>query len=494
MKRANAPTQTCPICEARQPLEALRCTLCGAALRGTPHTASTPPTAAPLPRRTPIRANAPLPADSDAGEADLYEGALRPSPLPIVMIGALIALLVLGVSLSAFISQNSPSNVVGVAAQPSATATDIPPSLTPSLTPSITLTPFPGVDVSSLITPIAMVVLPTLPPTPTDFASPTFAADVPESTRLAPPTNTRALIVPTLNIPTVTPVPPTVTLTPTLGPCIQKAAAGDTLYDMAIRCGHRDIAIIEVILRRNNMSSPSQLQVGQEIEIPRPTAVGGLPGESAPPSDDPLAAARIEPTLPPGVMWYTVKKGETALSIVFDRNITMSILSNLNPEVLFEGCDFGLPAGGGSCRVMVYEGQRLRVPAPTPTPTVRPTLSGSETPTPTATPTVNAPFSQSPSDNMLFESFELPTLRWRASGQLGIDEVYLVTVIDRTSGVTYNVTTRELFFQVPAEWQPTDGRRHTFAWQITIAALRDGSTVIPSPQQTEVRTFTWQSR
>lgn len=95
---------------------------------------------------------------------------------------------------------------------------------------------------------------------------------------------------------------------------------------------------------------------------------------------------------------------------------------------------------------------------------------------------------------MLFESFELPTLRWRASGQLGIGEVYLVTVIDRTSGVTYNVTTRELFFQVPAEWQPTDGRRHTFAWQITIATLRDGTTVIPSPQQTEIRTFTWQSR
>lgn len=489
MKRAKALTQTCPICEAQQPLEALRCSLCGAALRGTPVAAA--PTPLPsVPRREPIRAAPPLPASPEAGETDLYEGALQLSPLPFVLIGAVIALILIGTGLFLWFQERESARI---AALSSATPTDIPPSLTPSLTPTITPTPLPGIDVSYLITPLAIMVLPTLPPTPTPFLSPTFPPEGADGQRLAPPpTNTRLFVAPTLNIPTVTPVPPTRTPTPTLGPCIQKAAPGDTLYAMALRCGHRDAAIIDVILRRNNMSSPAQLQVGQEIEIPRPT-VAGQPNTD-PEEADPLAATRLEPTLPPGVMWYTVKRGETALSIVLERGITMSILSNLNPEILFEGCDFGQVGGGASCRVMVYEGQRVRVPAPTPTPTIPPTPSGSETPTPTVTPTINAPFSLSPSNNMLFDSFELPTLRWTATGQLSVGEVYLLTVVNRTTEQTYNVTTRELFFTLPAEWQPSDGRRHVFAWQVTIAEVRDGNTVIPSTRQTEVRTFTWQSR
>ncbi|MFQ3535502.1 MAG: LysM domain-containing protein [Aggregatilineales bacterium] len=480
------PTQLCPICAAQQPLEALRCRECGAALRGTPLPTITPPLT-PTPRPTPIRVVPPPLANAEADEIDLYEGALQLSSLPFVLLGALIALILLGIGLFLWLQERENARL---AALLSATPTNIPPSLTPSLTPTITPTPLPGTDVSYLITPLSIVILPTLPPTPTPFLSPTFP---PEGMRLMPPpTNTRLFVVPTLNIPTVTPIPPTRTPTPTLGPCIQKAAPGDTLYAMALRCGHRDAAILEVILRRNNMSSPAQLQVGQEIEIPRPTVPGQLNAELE--EADPFAAARLEPTLPPGVMWYTVKRGETAVGIVLERGITMSILSNLNPEILFEGCDFGQPGGGASCRVMVYEGQRLRVPAPTSTPTIPPTPSGSETPTPTVTPTVNAPFSLSPSNNMLFDSFELPTLRWTTTGQLSIGEVYLVTVVNRTTQQTYNVTTRELFFTLPAEWQPADGRRHTFAWQVTIAEVRDGNTVIPSTRQTEVRTFTWQSR
>ncbi len=488
MKRANTPAQLCPICGARQPLEALRCDQCGAALRGTPIAA--PPPTPPPPRPKPIRAALPPLANAEPSEVDLYEGALQLSPLPLVLIGVLIGLILIGANLFMWLQERESARI---AALLSATPTDIPPTLTPSLTPTLTPTPLLGTDVSNLITPLAILVLPTLPPTPTPLLSPTFPAEGAEAVRLAPPpTNTRLFVAPTLNIPTVTPVPPTRTPEPTLGPCIQTAAPGDTLYAMALRCGHRDAAIIDVILRRNNMSSAAQLQVGQEIEIPRPTVVGQPNAD--PEEADPLAAPRLEPTLPPGVMWYTVKRGETAVGIVLERGITMSILSNLNPEILFEGCDFGQVGGGASCRVMVYEGQRLRVPAPTPTATIPPTPSGSETPTPTITPTVNAPFSLSPSNNMLFDSFELPTLRWTSSGQLNVGEVYLLTVVNRTAEQTYNITTRELFFTLPVEWQPADGRRHLFAWQVTIAELRDGNTVIPSDRQTEVRTFTWQSR
>jgi hypothetical protein len=94
---------------------------------------------------------------------------------------------------------------------------------------------------------------------------------------------------------------------------------------------------------------------------------------------------------------------------------------------------------------------------------------------------------------MLFESFEYPTLRWTTTGELKADEVYLVTVVDRTTDITRYATTRDFSFQVPPDWQPNDGKKHVFAWTITISTLQ-GEKAIPSPYATETRTFTWQSR
>src|SRR5262249_55159852 len=129
-----------------------------------------------------------------------------------------------------------------------------------------------------------------------------------------------------------------------------------------------------------------------------------------------------------------------------------------------------------------------------PTPTLSPTASGSETATPSATPTFNAPFSQSPDDNMPFEAQAIPVLRWVASGQLGATEVYLVRVRDVDLNVTYTRSTRDLSFQIPPEWGPTDGKRHTFEWSVSVASLNAAGTPIPTTLTTEIRTFTWQSR
>jgi hypothetical protein len=318
-----------------------------------------------------------------------------------------------------------------------------------------------------------------------------------------PPTNTRIVVMPTMAFDTVTPMPPTLTVTPTRGPCIQVASQGDTLSGLAARCGFQDMTlVIPEVLRINNMQSAAELQIGQSVEIPWPDELGAEAGAEAASGDatvDPAIATSdpmsLEPTLPPGVTWYTVKTGDTALSIVLELDINIRILRDLNPEMSFDTCDFGQVGGGPSCNVMVFEGQRVRVPAPTPTATMPPTLTGSETAMPTATPTYNAPFSISPSENMLFETFELPTLRWVASGVLRQDEVYLLTVDDRTGGVLYYVTTRDLSFQAPPEWQPTDGRRHVFAWNVAVARLQPGTnTAAPTAFKTETRTFTWESR
>ncbi len=448
MNVSKSPVQQCPICRAQQPLEATRCDTCGAALNGIPISGAVHTVSRRKERTKPL--GGPVTGDWDEGETDLYEGALPSMPLQGLLV-IVVALAVVG-GVAFFVA----TQVMG--------ATPAQSTRTPTQ------------SVAGRATEV-----------------PTAGSPPPQNT--LPPTNTKIAIIPTLALATVTPAPPTATITPTQGPCVQKAKKGDTLYGMAARCGHKDLAVVDLILEMNNMTDANKLQEGQTIIIPWPTPTG------APQSGDgsetqSASSANAEPTLPPGVMWYTVKKGETAILVAYNHKTDMKTLRDLNPEIQFLQCDFGIPSGGPECRLnpILGEGQRIRVPAPTPTASPPPTLTGSETATPTPTATFNAPFSQAPSDNMLFESAELPTLRWVASGQLAQNEVYLVTVRNTTTGTVYTATTRELSFQIPADWQPADGKRHVFEWSVAVAQTGEGGTPTPTAYTTETRKFTWQGR
>ncbi len=447
MSASKSPVQQCPICRAYEPLEAIRCAECGAALTGIPISGSN---GQPKVRRTtrPPLEGAVSTAWED-GETDLYEGALPPIPLQGVLV-IMVALVV----------------VAGIAFL---VATRVAGS-----------SPFQEAQTPALAV----------------ASGPTDVPTVGAPQRTLPPTNTKMVVLPTLALATVTPAPPTPTITPTRGPCIQKARKGDTIYGMAVRCGHHDLAVVDTILELNNMKDAAQLQVGQTVEIPWPTPTGGAVAPEGDTTGTPGPAANIEPTLPVGVIWYKVRKGDTAVGIAYQAHTTMKVLRDLNPEIRFLQCDYSVPSGGPACTLnpMLAEGQRLRIPAPEATATLPPTLTGSETALPTATATFNAPYSQSPSDNMLFESAELPTLRWVASGELAPNEVYLVTVVNTTTGVIYTATTRDLSFQIPAEWQPTDGKRHVFQWSVAVARNGDAGTPTPSAFTTETRSFTWQGR
>jgi len=444
---SKSAVQQCPICRAQQPLEATRCGLCGAALNGIPVAAAQGTARRKMRSKTPLEG--PVAARWDEGETDLYEGALPSLSLQGLLVIVVTLAIVGGAGLfvtTRLIERSRP---------------------TPTALPTLTVV----------------------------AAAQSGAA--PSAT--LPPTNTKVAVPPpTLDLATVTPAPPTPSITPTKGPCLQKVKPGDTVYGLAARCGHKDMAVVDVILEANNLKSASQLQIGQTLEIPWPTPTGAPPGQgdSTPGTPGAAAALNAEPTLLPGVGWYVVKKGDTASAIVYKFNTNIKTLRDLNPEIEFLQCDFGLPTGGPACtlRPMLGEGQRVRVPAPTPTPSLPPTLTGSETATPTPTATFNAPFSQSPDDNMLFIDTEIPTLRWVASGQLGPNEVYLVTVRNRDTNTTYQATTRELALQLPAEWQPTDGKRHVFEWSVAVASVGDNKTPVPSNFTTETRTFTWQGR
>lgn len=348
---------------------------------------------------------------------------------------------------------------------------------------------------------------------------------VPGSAPLPSPTPNSLLAAtntprPTMFLPTVTQAPPTRTPTPspaptdTPGPCIQQVQPGDSLIAIVGRCGHRNLAVIDLVLEMNNLSAPEVIQSGQTLEIPWPTPTEDPDSQleetpegeansaasasvviGAPLSgSDTLArlpAAAPTATLQPGVTWHRVVSGENIISVAFSYGANVKILSELNPEVTFSQCDFGLSTGGPNCVVQIYEGQMLRVPAPTPTPTLSPTPSGSETPTPTATPTFNAPAALSPGDGRLFLRDEFVTLRWIASGTLSARQVYRIRVTDVTAGNIYEADTTELSFVLPAEWQGHNERRHEYRWTVSVVDL-------DNPQQpfftTEPKTFLWETQ
>jgi LysM repeat protein len=317
--------------------------------------------------------------------------------------------------------------------------------------------------------------------------------------------------------PSVTPPPTaTATPTPTPEPCVRQVSPDDTLYGLAASCGHTSFDVLSLIVELNDLPDANSITSGQTLFIPWPTEIAS----ATPEADESSASAdgeastqliqagtneatvsafdeEFDPffvataTLRPGMQFHTVVAGETMIVIAQQYGATAEILSQLNPEISFESCDFGARYGGPRCVVTLIEGQQIRVPAPTPTPTLSPTPSGSETATPTTTPTFNAPALQTPRDRAFFRSNELVTLRWVPTGTLASDEVYRVHVEDMTEGIIFIADTRNTSYILPQAWQGTDDQRHEYRWFISI--IKSDNPTDPS-FVTESLSFTWEGR
>ncbi|WP_162910059.1 LysM peptidoglycan-binding domain-containing protein [Aggregatilinea lenta] len=473
-------TQVCTICGSTQPLSARRCGICGAVLSGQAATriSDTAHEAAPAGRTSAPR------YDPAAGDDDLYAGELASRFRRLALLS--LAILVL----------------VGAGAA------------------VLLLDPFGGDDGANVQTePLASQ--PTAPPTATPRANAggattevdDSAADVTFSTPTA------GMV---MEFPTVTPAPATPTDSPTPGPCMQTAQTGDTIYAMASRCGHRDLSIVDLILETNDMTSPEELQIGQELEIPWPTPTPGGPttepdgdasadlpsdgadastdttsydagGDSGTPSN--LATyALMEPTLRPGLAWHTVQAGEDILTIAREYGTDIETLSKINPEIAFLQCDYGSPTGGELCSVIISIGQQVRVPVPMPTATWTPSPVGTRTPTPTPTATFNAPYLVSPADEAQFNADQIVTVRWGGTGSLGPDERYIVYVRDVDTGQEYVATVTETSYILPGGWQPSDRHTHEFEWSVAVGTVDAQNQISNENHPAEPRTFTWDSR
>ncbi|MBL8155490.1 MAG: LysM peptidoglycan-binding domain-containing protein [Anaerolineae bacterium] len=441
--------KTCPICNTPNPRNAAICITCGATLAHVGETQND----APEPRT-------PAGYDPVFGETDLSENRLRWAGINYFLAGTGVALLaVCGVILFLAVAPVFNSR--------------------PGAAPTLAVAPI------------------------------TLTATQPQSamiTNTARPTLFLATV--TLGTPTATPsaIP---SETATQGPCNQQVQPNDSLIAIVARCGHRDYStLLQVVLDLNNLSDPNQIQIGQTILVPWPTptfdpnatATSTPEGQSEITGSEVVSAdlsagssLRIPPTetLLPGVVWHRVQANENIIIIALTYGANLRTLSELNPEVTFSQCDFGLGTGGPNCIVQIFEGQLIRVPAPTPTPTIQPTPSGSETPTASPTPTFNLPTALSPSDRAFFSNAEIVTLRWIGTGSLGDGEAYLVTMTDLAANITYTATTTDLFFIVPEEWHnPGDGR-HDYRWTISVIQVDQPDRPY---SVTEPRQFTWQGR
>jgi hypothetical protein len=450
------PYKICPICETPNHRNAALCSTCGAALTNV---------SLVTPDEKPAVAN--VGYDQAHGETDLFESNLRWKGGTYLLGGitAIATLICIGTILI-LISRITPNVPQNPSVPGFSTSTLLPTSNLSVDSPLVSNTPFPTM----------------------------FLATVTQG----PPTNTPS---------------PSPTITPTQGPCEQVVQPGDDLISIIFRCGHRNFeTIIDTVVELNELPDASRIQEGQTITVPWPTATidpNAVPtetptGELGADAGTMLVAdagsdgasvmgVRLIPTatLQPGVAWHTIQKDENIIIIAVEYGATLRILSELNPEVTFSQCDFGLGTGGENCVVQLFEGQQIRVPAPTPTPTIQPTPNGSETPTPTATATFNAPSALGPSNRAFFGKDDLVTLRWVATGSLGPGQAYLVRVDDQTASRSYAATTQDLFFIVPQEWHGQENTRHDYTWTVSMIDTANPDNPYFT---TESRIFTWQGR
>ena len=338
-----------------------------------------------------------------------------------------------------------------------------------------------------------------------------------EEARLAiPATATATLMRP--DLPTITPGPPTVAPTstpqptdipspePTRAPCIRRVAAGDSLIGIIAGCGHSSLEILPTVKAINGIVDETRIQIGAAIVVPWPQPTFDPEATAAPASADSLRAEgddygadlsllSFDPfaptataTLLPGLMWHRVQADENMILIALRYHTNAKTLSDLNPEIEFALCDFGMDSGGPECIVQLFQGQLMRVPAPTPTPTKVPSPTGRETATPSPSPTVNKPHALSPANQAFFGPQDQITLRWVATGALSPGEIYRVTLEERAAGVEYSADTRDLYFILPPRWQARDAERHTYTWRVSIVDEARGTV----KQSTETMTLVWQ--
>jgi hypothetical protein len=340
-------------------------------------------------------------------------------------------------------------------AEPSATATG---TATPSLTPTASLTPevvmLTPVDVPTQNSNLPSVGQPTLPPA---------------------------------EVATVGPWEYVIQEGDTLGSILFKQPWGYNGYDPVIQ---------QAVVRLNGMFSTEILPpVGTTILIPQRTPTP-IPANF----EVTQTAAAISGVGPCGNVacptnqqfdCHNVEEGESIVVIAEIYNTSLEMMSSLNQNLNWFGCNFTLPSGGPNCSPLISIGQCVTVPLPTPTIVPSATVSGNETATPT--PTFAPAKLVYPPEGAVAPAGIFP-LQWVSVGILKADEIYLIEVEDTTKGETWRQVTRDTSLMLPDTLIPTDGQVHQIRWRVSVARRDASGGYVYAGGTGNWRTFQWQSR
>ncbi len=210
---------------------------------------------------------------------------------------------------------------------------------------------------------------------------------------------------------------------------------------------------MDSIITQNALSSGSQIQAGQELQIPWPTAT------------PPLVQVGIEINSelviadPDGCQRYEVLSGDSLVGIAARYDINFDLLIQVNR---FES-DMILQPGDTVCIPALLYGELLPpTPGPSPTPPPTPPPTGPELLYPIADAIVNPPNGR-------------VMLQWIGVQDLSESEWYMVEMIDldEIDRLPRRGFTRDNNYQLPANWRPDVDETHRIRWQVSIVNVTD---------------------
>lgn len=295
-----------------------------------------------------------------------------------------------------------------------------------------------------------------LPPTITN--TPTWT---PIPTETLPPSQT----------PTETPVPPP-TSTPQ-PPRTHTISPGETLFGLSLIYRVSPGSIAEA----NGFGVEAPIQSGQTLVIPWPTATPPLESMILEINGQRLAADVTECNI------VTIQSGDSAYGLAATFNVPLEAIIAVNRQTA-ESIQL-LQPGDALCIPKLVDADTL---PPTPGPS----------PTPSLTPPPPGPALLSPVSSTVADGSGDVLLQWAAVKNLDDNEWYMIEMreADATDMLPLRGFTRDSSFRVPSAWRPTDEAPHTMEWTVSIVHVTGrrsdgGFTYTFGGQQSRPAAFTW---
>lgn len=305
----------------------------------------------------------------------------------------------------------------------------------------------------------------------------------------ATPTRTRTATPATTILPITLPATNTPAPGPTAATIKYKVKLGDNLTAIAAKYK----VSIQAIMAANDMKDDT-IRIGEELIIPLPTPTP-QPGSQlpAPPGGTPTSISfqspptSATPAGTPGVIRYTVQRGDTLITIAAANGSTVDAIRTANQL----DSDF------------LSVGQVLLVPVGAWTPTATTTIVANTTATPTSQFAYAAPNLLAPSEGKQYRgSQNAPQLMWVASATLKANEFYVIHLDYRWGGEKKSIV-RFVRQGTSAKLEPSDypGANNSgtqISWYVVIVSQTPAPSAPGQTAQTSAQsppsptwTFVW---